>query len=361
MKPKKLIFLGCMVLASVCICSKSESQTEPEISKQIETLFADLRDLEEQKKVAARQTWQSMSIQDRAWFLYPKPQQVIPKPDFSEKEAIEIIENAKKTITEDQFKRRTESPNLLSSDKRSEFIRKREHIVENIVALGESAIPLLLAKVKDITMDSENEKGLLIKERVWALTALVKIGKPARVELVKVLEEALQKKQTDRAIAIMWALRKVRADEVVPVATKYLEKALREDQIPVKPTEDLIWACSCTRSKDVVPLLIRAVECKKYINSSGRMDDGPRIQAIKRLGLIGDEGAANVLMAAAKEPDGYIRFCAVGALERCGTEDALELLEKIAKTDSFTGKGGTFIVRSKAEEAIKAIKKRTAN
>lgn len=323
------------------------------IRDELNNIFGDLDQLKEEAKATAREKWNSLSLVERAKRLLDTGQESLPR-DFkiSEEDAKAVIEEAKDK-TPELFRFFTEHRSLLDRGTLAELEQSRDKLVLRIVDIGDAAIPLLKEKFHQSTAN-----------RNLALEAWMKMGKPAFTKLLDFLKDSLDSGKTDLSTSIMWHIRQNRSKpytaEVIPIVTRYLVIALAMDKVPSSPTQDLLWTASFTRSKDCIPLAIEALKCKRYVNKSGRNTNGPRNSAAKLLSIFGDERGIDALTNAAQEKDGYLRYCAVGALGTCGDESVIPLLERIGRTDTYTDKTGDFCVREKARRAIEKIKKRGA-
>lgn len=337
------------VLLFLCsyACGGNEEVAGVDVNGRVDDIFTSLEELEERQKIAARKKWEKLDVQSRAKLLWDAQQPL--KTDISREEAEAIVEEVISRLTSEQVARIAENPRLLTQEEREEFVKMREKLIARLAQIGTPTIPLLVARV-------QNDPD----ECTSALDGLIRMREHAILPLLTLLEQTLQSGRTEVSVAIMWRLRQVRpfVTEIIPVCTKHLSAVLAKNRIPVSPTEDLIWTISISHAKDSVPLLVRALDCKKYVDTRGRPSDGPRIAAAKMLGLIADERAESALSAAAGNASPYLRLCAVGALATCGTRDAIPLLEEIARTDSYTDKGGVLITRQAAKEAVEKIRKR---
>lgn len=342
-----------LVFSIPFIPSLQSQEEEKNIQEKLDAVFADLDRLEEEERATARENWDKMSIVERARILLASrgPQQALRSIEVTEWKAIEVLEEARIRLSAGKYLFIAENRSRLTKNQRIEFDKKRRELVSKIVSLGDASIPGLLSR-----LDDGPEHSAL------ALEAWVKMGEQAYRRLLALLDESLESGDDELSKNIMGHIRQYRkrssAGVVIPIAAKHLEKALLEDQVPDTLIKHYIWTISFTRSRESVPLLIRALECDRYVDKRGRPTQHPRHVATKELGLIGDERAMDALVEAIKNGDGYLRLCAVVALGSCGTESAIGLLEEIERFDPLKDKGGNHYIRKRAREAIEKIRER---
>ena len=170
-------------------------------------------------------------------------------------------------------------------------------MIENIAALGERAVPLL---VKRMTAPVGSRSKAAWMERRWAIEGLTKIGGVAAPKLMLAARE--------RNIGAVIVLGRIRAKE----ATELLVECLTDK------------------------------------------DPGMRAAAAEALATIGDDRAMNPLVAALGDVY-HVRLWAVEGLARFGDSSCIAALEELAKTDPVRGK---IDIRPRIWKAIEAIKNR---
>ncbi len=287
----------------------TEGAPVSEAEKQLNALMDRFRLLQEEEWDLARTHWSQLSKEEQGRFLARVQHQagIAMAEGMTREEAEQYVDKARSRASAEQWEQIIADPRLLTPDEQRSFIDGRDEVIQEVVGLGEPAVPLLIQRAAFLAREVRGHPQLRTGwgEQRYAEMALGRMGGVAVPYLLKAVksEEALTRESAARALG--------------PI----------QDERAVEP-------------------LIRLLS-----DTSGPV----RYAAAQALTEIGDARATEPLVKALGDEYHMVRWWAVRGLEKFGDSSCIAPLEELARTNPGKGKGD---LRPHVSQAIEAIRSR---
>jgi len=322
-----------VMCATVCTLVLAPAWPEDASGARLQQLWTKLDALWKERDDLAWRRWQALSDLEKARIIVKHQRQGGPTKEelaaLTEEKAPSILAEFTKKGTDGERQLRGFASYTIRSEESRAYQGRRRAIDEEIVALGEEAVPGLIDE-----MVREGTHRFVARE---ALSRISPVAVPALLEACEMVREGTHRFVAREALS-----------RISPVAVPALLEACEKQQD--KPwCAELMEALAATKDSRAREALLRGLEHR-----------WARVRSAALSGLLGIGTATQEMcLRFLAEEDRDSRSVAIRGLGEIGDVDAVPALMEVARTDPARGKGDFLPLRKAAYDALKKIAERT--